>query len=409
MGIPQNIEKAKKLVLLAFNENYPYIYREKYIYLMLQVLVVNQEYENALGFLFKHKKELKEKYSFHFHEFYKRFPKPLAQKFFIPACFCYDGYAECHDALMEYHNRKKNLLSTFNQILAYSKQNNPFAMAILGKAYKMEKYIIRNLETSIQYSARSADLKCPLGYYYIAKEYFYGRYIDQNYKKALEIFKLAFNNNGEPRAGYYIFMISAILKDLSKETVKYLRIGAEFKHKRALFLYSLYLIKGDDNLKIEKDEKKGILMFFESLQLKYRKAVFYYFTKRKFREIIKKRNKEDYVKNPYQEPANSQAILDYNNDESNSFGLINLHEDAKSSDVISTRKHEKSSESISLSSSSCLYEDDNKTTDIYSDKEGLKASKNSSKVSIKEDDGKNSNLSANEDDDSFYDLNAFWV
>lgn len=173
---------------------------------MLQVLVINGEYKKALLFLFENKKILKYKHSRLFHEFYKRFPRNLAQEYFIPACFCCEDYKICHDVLMAYHDGEINLMSTFNEILKFAKEcNNPFAMAVLGKAYKMGKYIIRDLESSIQYSARSAELKCPLGHYYIGKEYLFGRYLDKNYKKALKQFELAIANNAEPRAGYYIF------------------------------------------------------------------------------------------------------------------------------------------------------------------------------------------------------------
>ena len=51
-NISTNLERAKKLAILAFSNNYPVKYQEKYIYIILRSLVINQEHEKALNVLF---------------------------------------------------------------------------------------------------------------------------------------------------------------------------------------------------------------------------------------------------------------------------------------------------------------------------------------------------------------------
>lgn len=52
-GITPNIKRAKKLIILAIREYEPQLIPDIYLYLMLQAYAINNEHENALGFLLK--------------------------------------------------------------------------------------------------------------------------------------------------------------------------------------------------------------------------------------------------------------------------------------------------------------------------------------------------------------------
>ena len=248
-GIPTDKERAEKIADLAFENKYPKKYQEKYIYLMLQILVNNHEQGKALDFLMKHRKELNAKYTEHFHIFYKKFNKNLARKNCIHPCFCCEEYRDCHDLI-----RNSNSILSFSFLIKYAQEkDNSFALAMVGKGYKQGKYVVRNLETAIQYFARSAEMGCPLGYYFIGKEYYYGRYIEQSYTKATKYFKLALNT--EPRAGYYLYKIHKIRNDPKIDGLEMLKIGVEFGHKKALFKYGKLLYNGDEGF--AKNEKEG--------------------------------------------------------------------------------------------------------------------------------------------------------
>lgn len=155
---------------------------------------------------------------------------------------------------------------------ATRKEANRFAMALVGKAYKQGKHKMRNLKTAIKFFEGSAQNKCPLGYYYIAKEFYYGRYIDQSYKDALTYFKLAIENNDVPRAGYYIYKISAILKKVTDDDIRFLKVAADFGHKRALYKYGHLLYTGS-NQNIPQDKEKGIELIQKASYQKYKKAI----------------------------------------------------------------------------------------------------------------------------------------
>ena len=105
----------------------------------------------------------------------------------------------------------------FSKLTEYAKVNhNSFAFAIVGKIYKSEKIVSRDLNTAIKYFAQSAKLGCTLGYYYLGKEYFYGRYLKVNYLKAQKYLFIALKD--EPHAGYYLYKILKHMHHQSKES-----------------------------------------------------------------------------------------------------------------------------------------------------------------------------------------------
>lgn len=57
-GISQNTERAKKLIMLAIKEYDPQLIPDEYICLMLQAYAINNEHENALGFLLKYQERI---------------------------------------------------------------------------------------------------------------------------------------------------------------------------------------------------------------------------------------------------------------------------------------------------------------------------------------------------------------
>lgn len=176
---------------------------------------------------------------------------------------------------MECYIQNNNFVQFFTKLKDKNKiliEANPFALAIIGKAYKQGKPFTRDLREAVKYFESSAMKKCPLGYFYIAKEFYYGRYLKQDYEEALKYFLLAIQNNDVPRAGYYIFKISTILKSESEEYVKMLEIGVKFGHKKALFKYGHRLFLGTDS-RIPQDKQKGIELIQQSSYQKYSKAI----------------------------------------------------------------------------------------------------------------------------------------
>lgn len=261
-----NIKRAKKLAALAFENEYPFKYREKYIYLMLQILAVNNEHQKAIDFLIKNRYKLSEQYKYLFGLFYEQLDINYAKKYFILGCYFHKQFIQCHDLLYDLLTKKSNLLFFYGKLMELSNEN-PYAMAILGKIYKQGKYILRDLEKSCKYFLSSAKNKCPLGYYYMGKEYFNGRYADQNFVKAEKLLKKAFAND-EPRA-YEIYNLKYI-KD--GNSIEYLKTGAIFGHKRALYKYGKFLYE-ENNSNVGKNESLGIEYLRQSCYQKYNKAI----------------------------------------------------------------------------------------------------------------------------------------
>lgn len=211
-----------------------------------------------------------------FQLFYERFDKKLARRYFIPACFYYKTFVNCHNALMSFYMKKINLYIFFNILTRLARDsNNSFALAILGSIYKQGRYFPRNLKTAIKYFVCSAKNKCPLGYYYICKEFFYGRFLNQDFDKAKKYLSLSIQNNDVPKAGYYIFKISTILFNETLDDIEILKIGVKFGHKRALYKYSHRLYTGKDKL-IPENKTDGIEYIKEAAYLKKLKNSVYY-------------------------------------------------------------------------------------------------------------------------------------
>ena len=112
--MPPNIKRAKNLAIIAFQKNYG-LY-DKRIYSLLQAFVINNEHKNALKCLLKYNDELSIKYREDFHLFYKKFDKNLARKYFIPACYYYKEYIDCHNILMEFHEQNKKETQIFKEL-----------------------------------------------------------------------------------------------------------------------------------------------------------------------------------------------------------------------------------------------------------------------------------------------------
>ena len=215
---------------------------------------------------------------------------------------------------MQNYIKNKNSVQFFSSLVdeAPKINGNSFAMALGGKFCKQGKPILRNLRKAVKYFECSAQNKCPLGYYYIGKEFYYGRYINQDYYEAKKFLLLAMKNNDEPRAGYYIFKISTILYNETEEEVKLLQIGAKFGHKRALFKYGHRLFTGNDKL-IPKDKEKGIELIQKASYQKYKKAVnFCILHGISFRE-----NKEDSDSSLDENDSNLDLQLDSLNEKNN--------------------------------------------------------------------------------------------
>lgn len=273
-GIEINIKKAKNLAILTFKETYldNSKYVKKYIVVVLQALVVNNEHEKALKFLLQYQKAINESDKEGFLLFYKNFDKSLAKKNYIPAYLYFRDFKLCHELLLELQIKSGNFMHIFTKLLDYAtNDNNSFAFAIIGKMYKQEKYIIRDLKLAIKYFARSVELKCPLGYYYLGKNFFYGRFLEQNFETAKKYLILAVQNN-EPRACYYLFKTLNNLNDKVLDDIGILLIGVEFGHKRAIYEYGKLLYKGKND-KVEKNESEGIKFIQQTAFRKYTKAI----------------------------------------------------------------------------------------------------------------------------------------
>ena len=151
------------------------------------------------------------------------------------------------------------------------KRKKSYAMALIGDIIKGHTYS-RDLKSAIICFVHSAKKNCPLSYFYLGKEFFYGRCLDQNYDKAKKFLLKAIKDDAEPRAGYYLFKIPGIRKDENIDDVELLKTGVNYGHKRAIYLYGKLLYTGKDE-KIPKDVEKGIFYLQQSVDLKYKKAL----------------------------------------------------------------------------------------------------------------------------------------
>ncbi|KAK8857732.1 hypothetical protein M9Y10_016140 [Tritrichomonas musculus] len=326
-GMEMNIIRAKKLALFYLqNKDQEQVlkYKEKYNYLLLHIFAVNNEHQKALEFLLKIKNELNENRE-EFHTFYKKFDKNLAKHYFIPACFYYEQFIKIYDILIEYYSKNVNIVYCFLKLVDNSKKKqNPFGLALLGKMYKEEKHHIikRDLKKAIKFFAKSANDNCPLGCYYLGKEYYYGRYLYQDYEKAKELFLKAIKNNDEPRSGYYLYKL--MKKKNKDEALKMLKIGVEFECKRALFTYSKLSFKG---IIIDKIENQKLI--FRACELNNKSAkkfctlhgIYYRETKNTFESSMVE---EDCFLNEESSMGLSEK------QEVNKFGLVFLNENDQS-------------------------------------------------------------------------------
>lgn len=363
-GMPPNIKRAKNLAIIAFQKNYG-LY-DKRIYSLLQAFVINNEHKNALKCLLKYNDELSIKYREDFHLFYKKFDKNLARKYFIPACYYYKEYIDCHNILMEFHEQNKKETQIFKELYAekVSMKENSFAFAIIGKFYKHGKLFMRDLNKAVYYFARSAELECPLGYYYIGKEYFYGRYLIQDYDKAKEYLLRSMRNNDEPRACYYIYKISNILKNTSLDDIKMLKIGVEFEHKKALYKYGHLLYKGNDS-KIEKNESEGIKFIQRAAFQNHKKAIKFCIS---HGIIYKKNEEEDFLINDDQEIEKYSSENSFNHD-------LNKKKKQKNLDLFFLDENDnKSSQQDEQSSSFHTTENNTSNSKHNSDKDDMETS-----------------------------------
>lgn len=81
-------------------------------------------------------------------------------------------------------------------------------------------------------------------------------------------------DNGEPRAGYYIYKIPNIKEDKNIDDVGSLIISASFGYKRALYKYGHRLVTGRDT-RISMDEQKGENLIKQAAYQNHKKAIRY--------------------------------------------------------------------------------------------------------------------------------------
>lgn len=267
---------------------------------------------------------------------------------------------------MEFHEQNKKETQIFKELYAekVSMKENSFAFAIIGKFYKHGKLFMRDLNKAVYYFARSAELECPLGYYYIGKEYFYGRYLIQDYDKAKEYLLRSMRNNDEPRACYYIYKISNILKNTSLDDIKMLKIGVEFEHKKALYKYGHLLYKGNDS-KIEKNESEGIKFIQRAAFQNHKKAIKFCIS---HGIIYKKNEEEDFLINDDQEIEKYSSENSFNHD-------LNKKKKQKNLDLFFLDENDnKSSQQDEQSSSFHTTENNTSNSKHNSDKDDMETS-----------------------------------
>lgn len=337
-GMEINIERAKKIAILAYNENYQQYYLERYTYIVLELLLQKNEHKKAAEFLLNHKNEITPRFRRKFLLFYKNLDKNVAKFHFITVNYIYKQYQICHTYLMKLRRKERiNLPKVLNELIEYAKKN-PYAMAILGKLYKQGKYVFRDLKKAIKYFALSAKNGCPLGYYYLGKEYFYGRLLNQDFDEAKEHFIAALKNLGEPRAGYYLFKLLEIRKDKKIDAVECLKTSASFGFKNALYKYGNRLYTGK-NPKIPMDKEQGINLIKQSAYQNYTKAKKFC----KLHGINLKKGNESKDDNDIDDEGSLElnAVEEEENDESQNSKIYNIGsgiEDEESIELNDTRK-----------------------------------------------------------------------
>lgn len=196
----------------------------------------------------------------------------MAKRYYITVYFYDKDYQEFYSILEELmSSNKKNVLAVYSKMEDLAKAyNNVYAMIELGRLKKNGKFISRDLKTVVQYFSFAAKRKCPQGYYYLGKEYFYGRILNQDFEEAKKFFLLALKDNGEPRAGYYIYKLPNI-KDDSDIDVRSLKISASFGYRRALYLYGKLLYTPKDP-RISMNKPQACKLLLQSAYQGYSKA-----------------------------------------------------------------------------------------------------------------------------------------
>ena len=272
-GMDADIEKAQKLVKLAFEKEYSDEYLERYLYVVLDIYILKDKHREAVEFLIKYRSKINSRYKYKFISFYLKLDKIIAKKYYITVYFYDKEYQKFYDILEELmSSNKKNVLAVYSKMDNLAKlYNNVYAMIELGRLKKNGKFISRDLKTVVQYFSFAAKRKCPQGYYYLGKEYFYGRILNQDFNEAKKFFILALRDNGEPRAGYYIYKIPNIKDDVDVDDVCSLKISASFGYKRALYLYGKLLYTHKDP-RISMDKPQGCKLLLQSAYQGYSKA-----------------------------------------------------------------------------------------------------------------------------------------
>lgn len=271
-----NVKRAQKLVYRAIRDSFSDIYCERYIYVALEKLIMNNQHEKAVLFLLKQKDKITTKHRSKFLAFYKKLDKNIAQEYFITVNYCCQEYRDIHSRLMEIKKAKsKNYLPLYYKLTNEATyDDNPYAFVTLGKMCKNGTSVPRDLKKAVQYFEAAAKLKCPEGYFYLGKEYLLGRILDQKFDLAKKFLLKAFKKSGEPRAGYYLYKIPNICDDSDVDDVKLLQISAGFGYKRALYQYGELLLTGKDK-RINVDKTKGIRLIQQAAYQKHKKAIRY--------------------------------------------------------------------------------------------------------------------------------------
>ena len=65
-----DIEKAQKLVKLAFEKEYSDEYLERYLYVVLDIYILKDKHREAVEFLIKYRSKITSRYKYKFISFY---------------------------------------------------------------------------------------------------------------------------------------------------------------------------------------------------------------------------------------------------------------------------------------------------------------------------------------------------
>lgn len=267
-GMQANEKRAEKFAILSFNEDYM-DYMERYIYVLMEILIRKKKHQKAATFIIKNMHYLTERCREKFVFLYQKLDKNIAHQYSITINFTSNEYRYCYEYFQKLVH-KEDIVDTISRIQFWAGVN-PYASAMYGKILKQGKYVLRDLKKAVKYFALSAAKKCPEGYYYIGKEYLYGRIIEQKIDLAKKYFLLALKNYGDPRAGYYLYKIPGIRDDQSVDDVESLKISAYFGYKRGLYKYGCLLITGKDD-RIAKNKSEGRELIQQAAYQNYKKA-----------------------------------------------------------------------------------------------------------------------------------------